>query len=375
MYRAWLDGKKEEGMQMKYYMPVRVYDEKNCVCSHAEDISALGKRALIVTGKQSAVLNGSLDDVTDVLRHNGTDYRIFSEVEENPSTETVFAARDRFIPENIDFVIGIGGGSPMDAAKAIALALKHPEADLEYLYDKSADPSALPVVCIPTTCGTGSEVTGVSVLTRHDKKTKISMVHRVYPVLALIDGKYLKSAPHTLIVNSAVDALSHLYESVLNAKADDYVRMTAQAGLKLWAGCKDVLTGDKQADEQDYEKLMRASTFAGMSIAGSGTSLPHALSYILTYDLGMEHGKAVGYFLPGFMDAAPVEERDELLFMSGFGGIDDFISFTDRVLGKQDIARAELEKTFNAVVSNRAKMISASFEVDETILNRIVYFR
>ncbi len=360
---------------MKYYMPVRVFDEKDCVSYHAKDISALGKRALIVTGKKSAAINGSLKDVTDALRQNGTDYWIFSEVEENPSVETVFSARDRFISENIDFVIGIGGGSPMDAAKAIALVLKHPEADLEYLYDKSTDPSALPVVCVPTTCGTGSEVTGVSVLTRHDKKTKISMVHRVYPALALIDGKYLKSAPHTLIVNSAVDALSHLYESVLNAKSDDYVRMTAEAGLKLWAECKDVLTGEKQADEQDYEKLMRASAFAGMSIAGSGTSLPHALSYILTYDLLLEHGKAVGYFLPGFMAEAPAIERDELLSLSGFDSIDDFTSFINRVLGKQDIAQSELEKTCIAVASNQAKMKSASFEVDEKMLERIVYFR
>jgi alcohol dehydrogenase len=358
---------------MKYYMPVKVFDEKDCVWAHAKDISALGKRALIVTGKHSAFKNGSFDDVTGVLKQESIEYQVFSDVEENPSTDTVFAAGKRFADEGIDFVIGIGGGSPMDAAKAIALVLKHPEADLDYLYDKTKDPSALPVVCVPTTCGTGSEVTGVSVLTRHDKKTKISMVHRVYPALALVDGKYLKSAPHTLVVNSAVDALSHLYESVLNSKADDYVRMTAEAGLKMWARIKPVLTGDKEADEEDRAILMRASAFAGMSIAGSGTSLPHALSYILTYDLGLEHGRAVGYFLPGFMAAAPADERNELLRLSGFDGLDDFTLFISKVFGDQDIPEDELKKTCEAVAGNPAKMKSASFEVDEDILRRIVF--
>ena len=173
---------------MKYYMPVRVFDEKDCVIKHADEIGALGKKALIVTGKNSAFSNGSFDDVICALKKSDTEYLSFSEVEENPSTDTVLSAAERFSGEKIDFVIGVGGGSPMDAAKAIALLLKHPEADQEYLYDAKKDPSALPVVCVPTTCGTGSEVTGVSVLTRHDRKTKISMVHKVFPKYAFLDG-------------------------------------------------------------------------------------------------------------------------------------------------------------------------------------------
>ena len=177
---------------MKFYMPVRLFDEEECVKAHAKDIAAFGKKALIVTGKHSAFANGSLDDVTAVLKDAGIEYLVFSEVEENPSVETVFAAKDRFASEGIEFVIGIGGGSPMDAAKAIALVLKHPEADPAYLYDPAKDASSLPIVCVPTTCGTGSEVTGVSVLTVHDKQTKMSIPHRIYPEIALVDGKYLK---------------------------------------------------------------------------------------------------------------------------------------------------------------------------------------
>lgn len=359
---------------MKFYMPVKVFDEKDVVINHSGDIDILGRKALIVTGKGSAFSNGSYDDVITALKKKGIEYLTFSEVEENPSTDTIFRAGEKYRSEGIDFVIGIGGGSPMDAAKAIALVLKHPEADLDYLYDTSKDGSALPVVCVPTTCGTGSEVTGVSVLTRHDRKTKVSMVHKVFPVYALIDGKYLNKAPHPLMVNSSVDALSHLIESVLNAKADDYVKMTAYAGLKMWSETKEVLTGEKAAGEEEFSCLMRSSCLAGMSIAQSGTSLPHALSYPVTYDMGIPHGKAVGYFLPGFLSVAPEKERNELLHLSGFSGLQEFRSFIDNVFGGFEIPEKELLRSYEAVKNNPAKMNSASFRVDEDILKKVVYY-
>ncbi len=357
---------------MKYYMPVKVFDEDDCVARHADDMALLGSCALIVTGKSSAKKNGAFDDIVSALRKKNIRYVEFSDVEENPSTDTVFAARDRFAGENIDFVIGAGGGSAMDAAKAIALVLCQKEADLAYLYDTSKPSDALPVVCVPTTCGTGSEVTGVSVLTRHDRKTKISMVHKVFPKLALIDGKYLVSAPMTLIVNSSIDALSHLLESVLNSKSDDYVRMTASAGLRLWAKTRDILEGKRSPQKEDLSLLMRSSALAGMSIAQSGTSLPHALSYTVTYDLSMPHGMAVGYFLPGFLSAAPQNDRDELLQLAGFSGIDDFSSFIKDCLKNVVISADELEHSFETVRANQAKMKSASFPVDDIVLRKIV---
>ncbi|MCR5301664.1 MAG: iron-containing alcohol dehydrogenase [Lachnospiraceae bacterium] len=359
---------------MKYYMPVRLYDEKDCVVRHADDIANVGRKALIVTGRRSAFLNGAFDDLISALSSGGVSYLVFSEVEENPSTDTVLSAAARFAGEGVDMVIGIGGGSAMDAAKAIALLLRHPGAGLDYLYDPDKSPEALPVICVPTTCGTGSEVTGVSVLTRHDKKTKISMVHKVFPVLSLIDGKYLKNAPHSLIVNSSVDALAHLYESLLNQKADDYVKMTAFAGLGMWSLTRDVLTGKRECTDEDRSYLMRSSAIAGMSIAQSGTSIPHALSYTITYDLGIAHGMAAGFFLPGFIALAPGKERKEILNLSGFADTDELTSFIANASGGINIPDDELEKAYEKVRNNEAKMKSASFDIDEKTLRDIVWY-
>ena len=358
---------------MKYYMPVKVYDESECIRNHAEEITSFGSCALIVTGKSSAFSNGSFDDLSAVLKESGTRFEVFSEIEENPSVETVFLAKDRFGSKDIDFVIGLGGGSALDAAKAIALILLHDDYRPEDLYDAKKESTSLPLICIPTTCGTGSEVTGVSVLTRHDKKTKISMVHKVFPNIALIDGKYLACAPHSLIVNSSVDALSHMIESRLSKKSDDYVKMLTDAGLKMWASIKEYLASDKSPDENGRALLMRSATLAGMSIAQSGTSLPHALSYILTYDLAIPHGRAVAYFLSGFLGEAPEKESSEILHLSGFSGMSDFDAFMSGLFDMSDVSEEVLERSYDIVRNNPAKMSSASFYVDDAILRRIVF--
>ena len=130
---------------MNFYMPAKVFSEENCVQSHSAELASLGSRALIVTGKSSARRCGAFADVTAALKKHGVTWVEFAEVEENPSVETVMKARDLGCLEKTDFVIGIGGGSPMDAAKAVALMIRHADHDWTYMYDKSAETSTIPL--------------------------------------------------------------------------------------------------------------------------------------------------------------------------------------------------------------------------------------
>ena len=116
-------------------MPTKVYSEENCVKNHSQNFREFGKRAMIVTGKHSSRINGSLQDVESVLQKEGISYIIFDDVEENPSIETVMRARQIGVEENVDFVIGIGGGSPLDAAKAIALMVANPDETEDVFYE------------------------------------------------------------------------------------------------------------------------------------------------------------------------------------------------------------------------------------------------
>ena len=156
---------------MKLYMPTKVYNEKGCVRQHSQELAELGTKALLVTGKHSSRVNGSLQDVEDALNREQVPYVIFDGIEENPSVETVMRATALGLSEKVDFVIGIGGGSPMDASKAIALMIANPEKKADFLYEtdaavKQAANKALTVAAVPTTAGTGSEVTPYAILTR-----------------------------------------------------------------------------------------------------------------------------------------------------------------------------------------------------------------
>ena len=118
-------------------MSTQIFRGNNAVIENSAALKALGSKALIVTGRHSAVKNGSLDDVKTALEKEGIGFEIFSDIEENPSVETCFKAAKTGTDAGCDFVIGIGGGSPMDAAKAAALIMKNPDMDEAKLYGKA----------------------------------------------------------------------------------------------------------------------------------------------------------------------------------------------------------------------------------------------
>ena len=346
---------------MNYYMPVRVYDEPGCVRAHAGELAGLGTKALLVTGKHSAKACGAFGDVAGALEEKGVPFCLFDQVEENPSVETVGKAAAFGLQEGADFVIGIGGGSPMDAAKAVAFLMKRGEARVEDLYDKGLPAVALPVAAVPTTCGTGSEVTGVSVLTVHAEGTKMSIPHRIFPELALVDGAYLKAAPHSVIVSTSIDALAHMVESYESKKASDYSRSFALYGLSLWRKIRPVLAGEREATEEDFSLLMRASTFAGMAIAHTGTSIPHALSYTLTYAGHVPHGIACGVFLKPYLAFAEEEDRRTILSAAGFESLYAFGEFLGQVLPRVEVPEAVKEEAIGRVAQAKARMEGSRF--------------
>lgn len=356
---------------MVFKMPVLVYEENECVFNHSKDIAKYGKKSLIVTGKNSAKINGSYNDVVKALDKENVEYVLFDEVEENPSVETVMKASKLGIDYGVDFVIGIGGGSPLDASKAIAMMIANPDKDETYIYDATANTSALPVIAIPTTCGTGSEVTGVAVLTVHSKGTKVSMPHKIYPELALIDAKYLETASDSLIIATAIDAFGHMVESYINKTATDFSKAFVDQGLKIWGKCIDVLRGTKKANYEDYRNLMLASMYGGMSIAHTGTTLPHSLSYMITYELGLAHGLAIGYFIPGYIREANKDDQDYILHTIGFENMDEFSAFYREVTKLEVLPKNMIDKVVKNVAANKTKLEMCTYHVDEEVLYRI----
>lgn len=357
-------------------MPTSVYSETNCVRNHGKELAALGKKAMIVTGKRSSHLNGSLEDVEKALQEENIPYILFDSIEENPSIETVMEARELGRSEQVDFIVGIGGGSPMDAAKAIALMIANPTENESILYEKKELP-ALPVAQVPTTAGTGSEVTPYAILTIHARKTKQSISHKIYPRLALIDSQYLKTASLDTLIDTAVDALAHLLESYLNTNANSYNRMYSEKGLSLFAEIKEDLMecrhkGDKPVQilsDQVFDTLMQIAVTAGMAITHTGTSLPHGLSYAVTYEMQVPHGKAVGIFLPGFLNCYQSKQEVQIVLeRMGFATVEEFTEYLDELLGKVEIPEGLWIEDVKSIMANKEKLKNYPFEIDKTTL-------
>lgn len=367
---------------MQFFAPTHVYLEKNCVDNHKQELLSYGKRAFIITGKHSSAVNGSLADVLAVLDEASVPYLIYNDIEENPSVETVAKAAAEGKEFQADFVIGIGGGSPLDAAKAIALLIANPQEDAGCLYEPK-DLKALPVIAIPTTCGTGSEVTPNAVLTRHAFKTKKSISYNIYPELALVDGKYLASAKGRLLIHTAVDALAHCVESRLHAKANVYNHMFSEYGLSLWGKLAPVLEQiaagpdavPSSLSDEDLESFMLASTVAGMAIAQTTTSLPHAISYEITYNHGVPHGKACGIFLAAYMDEYArnnPEDVNRVLSLLGFDSTEIFGEYLRRLLGSVAITEEESNLYADNIMANASKLSTYPFPIDREAILRIL---
>ncbi|MDE6615021.1 MAG: iron-containing alcohol dehydrogenase [Lachnospiraceae bacterium] len=362
---------------MEFYIPTEIYHEDGAVLKHSSEIASLGRKALIITGRLSAVKTGALDDIIKALDDNNTEYILYDKIEENPSVGTIMDAAGIGRSQGADFVIGVGGGSPMDAAKAVALMVQNRDTSEDVLY-KPLKLKALPVVEVPTTCGTGSEVTPYAILTRDDIKTKQSISHKIYPVIACIDSKYLENAPAGLVINTAIDALGHIIESYFNANATEYSRMVSLYGMEQWAINKDAIETGKFTKD-NYNQLLFASTLAGMAISHTGTSIPHGLSYYLTYNKGVPHGKAVGIFLPGYlalMEKNSMPGYKDAVAKMGFKDTRDFAGFIKKCLPDVYITGDDTENMLNEIMQNPKKLLSVPFETGEGDIRDIInYYR
>ena len=368
---------------MKLYMPTKVFFERACVREHGEELKVLGTKAMIVTGRHSSRVNGSLADVEAALTQNGQPYVIFDGIEENPSVETVARAAQAAVAEQVDFFVAIGGGSPMDASKAISILCKHPETIPEaenYLYG-SESMDGYPVAAVPTTSGTGSEVTPYAILTLHSKHTKQSINQHLFAQVAFVDAGYLHTSSYANMVSTCVDALAHLIESYLNTNANELNRMYSAEGLRVWGSVKDALLpqvataadGSMTLADETFDAFMRASVIAGIAITHTGTSIPHGLSYPVTYEMGVSHGKAVGYFLPGFLRA--YENREDvgrIMELLGFADLDAFCAYLEQLIGQPQIDADLWAHDVELLMSNPAKLKNYPYAMTADILRNFI---
>ncbi len=318
-------------MQFQWSMPTRCFFGHDALRRHGEVLTSLGKRAMVVTGRAGAERSGALTGVTTLLDALGISWARFEQVEPNPSLETVLAGARATEEFAADFVIGIGGGSPMDAAKAIA-ALVH-NRDPEALFAGRYDYPVLPVVAVPTTAGTGSEVTPYSILTDHGRGIKRSLSAPVlFPAFSFLDSRYLDTLPGPSLVNTVLDALSHAAEGFLARRATPLSDTLAMESLAI-IGRHLAGLAEKERDPKLLDDLLYASQLAGMVIAQTGTTIAHGMGYGLTVHHEMDHGYANGAIFPAFLSFSMVHQPDRTTAILAALAMDGLEAFQDAVTG------------------------------------------
>jgi len=338
-------------MNYRYHMPVTSFFGKGCIRSNYELFQGFGKRALIVTGRNSARINGSLEDVCAVLDKVSIAWEIFDRIEPNPSISNVregAAAAEKF---GADFVIGIGGGSPLDGAKAIAYLSLNQVNDRE-LFSPKPGASALPIIAVPTTAGTGSEATPYCILTCTEEKTKKNLgSEALFPRFVFMDPSYMTGLSHGITVDTALDALSHAMEGYLSVRSDDMSSFFALKSISIIGECFPFLQkkcGGEGIEFSVREKLLHASFLAGIVIAQTGTTVVHAMGYPLTVFKNIPHGRANGYLLPGYLRFVSDQNQikvDTLLKTLGLTNHDQFKEMVRELVGSPEpFEKSEMER-------------------------------
>ncbi len=309
-------------MNFTYYMPTKIYFGKESIKNLGLAAEKLGKKAMIVIGKSGAMRRyGQLDKVTKELDAKGISYIIYDKILPNPLDTEVNEAAEIAKKENIDFIIGLGGGSTIDSAKAIAITAKGDLPFWEYVHGGTGGgkipKEALPLIAIPTTSGTGTEADPFAVVSKEGAKEKIGIGYEViYPKYSIVDPELTLSLPKEQTAFTGMDAFFHALESYLNVgkqPASDLLALDAMELINIYlpVAVKDGQNYDAR------EKLAWASTAAGICEALSGCIAHHSLEHALSaFYPEIPHGQGLIALGPAFFEYISPKVEARLITVS-----------------------------------------------------------
>lgn len=322
-------------------MPVNVIMEENCVKREVALLTSFGKRTMIVTDGIAAVRNGAMADITEALEQNNVEYAIYDRVESNPTVECAREVARLARDFKAEYIIAVGGGSSLDTGKAVSLLVTQGrELSDEDMLAGNFRHKSIPLVALPTTSGTGSEVTPFAMLTSHSTNRKINLNSpTMYARLALLDARYTMTVPYTVTVNTALDAIGHAMEAMLTVTSTPLIRSIARESM---AGASHILLGLQEDETFDIalrSVMMYDSVTAGIAVGQTRTSSLHGLSYSLTVHRHIPHGRAVGLLMVPYLRFTAGKDPalvDEIISAMGLRSLDDLEKALNVLLGERE---------------------------------------
>lgn len=286
-----------------YHQPTRIRFGRGTVDEVGSFAAELGRRALLVTVPSFPEIESVYARVRSRLEEAGVAVAHFDGVIPNPTTEVVAEGARLARAHEADVVVGLGGGSSIDAAKAIAVEATHAGSCWDYLWFRETQPTeaTLPVIAVTTTSGTGSQVTQVAVVTNPDERNKSAIYHPfAFPRVGIVDPDLMATVPPRMTALTGFDAFTHAFESLIHANSSPYVRLLAVEAIGLVARYLPRAVRDGGHVEA-REGLAWADTLAGLCIANAGVTLPHGMGMAIG---GMyphvAHGESLAVLYPAF---------------------------------------------------------------------------
>ena len=299
-------------MEFSYFLPVNIQFGWNKVDNVADFAAPYGKKALIVTGRTSAKKSGLYDRVVAKLDAAHIEHVLFDQVDANPLTTTALDGAALAKSESCDMVIAIGGGSIMDCAKGIAFMAVNDGDINDYIFNRKTSDNALPLIVIPTTCGTGSEGNGFGVLTNPETGDKKSLrCNAIVPKVSIVDPAVMGTMPPHVLASVGFDALCHNIEAYTSKTAQPFtdalahyaVTLLAQYLVPLYKHVKAIANGqeavlNKKQLTKAWESVTLASTIGGMVINTAGVTLGHGMEHPASGLKDITHGVGLAVIEP-----------------------------------------------------------------------------
>ena len=301
-------GRRRNNMQW-FKVPAKIFFEKDSI-EYLHQMKGVHK--VVIVTDRSMVDLGFVDKVTDQLklRRDPVQYQLFCDVEPDPSIQTVHEGVELMRSFQPDTIIALGGGSAMDCAKGMWLFYENPEVDFNDLKQKFMDirkrafrypnlGQKAQLVCVPTTSGTGSEVTPFAVITDKEEHKKYPLAdYSLTPTIAIIDPAFTYSLPKKIIADTGMDVLTHATEAYVSTMANDYTDGLCIQAIKMVFQYLERSYNNGKEDVEAKEKMHNASCLAGMAFANAFLGMNHSMAHKIGGEFHVPHGRANAVLLP-----------------------------------------------------------------------------
>ncbi len=287
-----------------YFQPTDIRFGCGRVKEVGDIVAQFGRRCVLVTVPVFGAIEPVIEKVKKSLLDAGVSFVHFDQVIPNPTTDIVTAGAELARSHNVDVVLGLGGGSSIDTAKAIAVEASHKGTSWEYLFFRETQPTdkTFPIIAVTTTSGTGSQVTQVAAITNTKEKRKSAIYNSIiYPRVSIIDPELTLTVPGHITASTGFDVFAHSFEAYIHKNTSPYIEILALEGIRLVAEHLHTAVRDGSNIEA-RSAISWADTLAGLSIANAGVTLPHGIAMAIGGNCPhVMHGEALAAVYPQFM--------------------------------------------------------------------------